>query len=44
MAPGGLCTVCRKITDSQQPPTVERAVTAAEAAETNGILARLRRK
>ncbi|WP_405890460.1 hypothetical protein OG612_00535 [Streptomyces sp. NBC_01527] len=41
--PGDLCTVCRKITDSQQPPTAERAVTAAEAAETNGILARLRR-
>ncbi|WP_327250054.1 hypothetical protein [Streptomyces sp. NBC_01320] len=26
-----------------QPPTAERAVSAAEAAETNGILARLRR-
>ncbi|WP_392838788.1 hypothetical protein [Streptomyces sp. LN500] len=43
VAPGGLCTVCRTITDSQQPQTAERAVTAAEAAETNGILARLRR-
>ncbi|MFD5065497.1 replication-relaxation family protein [Streptomyces sp. NPDC058394] len=44
VATGGPCTVCRTLTDSQQPPTTERAVTAAEAAETNGILARLRRQ
>ncbi|WP_327425743.1 hypothetical protein OG612_42170 (plasmid) [Streptomyces sp. NBC_01527] len=42
VAPGGPCTVCRTLTDSQQPPTAERAVTAAEAAENNGILAPLR--
>ncbi|MGW3747103.1 hypothetical protein ACWD62_43085 [Streptomyces sp. NPDC005146] len=44
MAPGCPCTVCRTITDGQQPPTAGRTVTAAEAAETNGILARLHRK
>ncbi|MFE7394720.1 replication-relaxation family protein [Streptomyces sp. NPDC057582] len=44
MVPGRPCTVCRTITDSEQPPTAQRAATAAEAAETNGILARLRRK
>ncbi|MFI6063391.1 hypothetical protein [Streptomyces sp. NPDC051286] len=41
---GGPCTVCGTITDSEKPPTAERAATAAEAAETNGIPARLRRK
>lgn len=44
LATGSPCTVCRTSTDSQQPQTAERAVMAAEAAETNGILARLRRK
>ncbi|MFB7224510.1 hypothetical protein [Streptomyces sp. NPDC056227] len=43
MAAGSPCTDCRKSTDGQQPPMAERAVTAAEATETNGILARLRR-
>lgn len=32
VAPGGPCTVCRTITDSQQPQTAERTVSAAEAA------------
>lgn len=40
--PGRLCTVCRT-TDRQQPQVAERAVTAAEAAEANGNLSRLRR-
>ncbi|MGW3698720.1 replication-relaxation family protein [Streptomyces sp. NPDC005056] len=43
VATGSPCTACRTLTDSQQPATTERAVTAAEAAESNGILARLRR-
>ncbi|MFE4960457.1 hypothetical protein ACFRCW_42605 [Streptomyces sp. NPDC056653] len=43
VAPGGPCTVCRTLTDSQQPQTAERTVSVAEAAETNGILTRLRR-
>ncbi|MER5689681.1 hypothetical protein [Streptomyces sp. NPDC002205] len=42
MALGGLYTVCRTFTDSQQPQTAERTVSVAEAAETNGILTRLR--
>ncbi|WP_331755491.1 hypothetical protein [Streptomyces sp. NBC_01643] len=37
VAPGGPCTACRTLTDSQQPPTTERTVTAAEAAETTPI-------
>ncbi|MET8537869.1 hypothetical protein ABZV67_40590 [Streptomyces sp. NPDC005065] len=42
VALGGLYTVCRTFTDSQQPQTAERTVSVAEAAETNGILTRLR--
>ncbi|WP_328921251.1 hypothetical protein OG911_43825 [Streptomyces sp. NBC_00208] len=43
--PGGLCTAERSLNgSSQQPQSADRAVSAAEAAESNGIPSSLRRR